>query len=141
MLFQLLVVGLMCSISHVWGLQQYPWMVVKPSGDTIDVHFSMKSPSEASEAVGYRNLNLKEVCGALEAYSAEGKEASEQLQHHTRRSGSGNRQFLVDHPHRPLETTASWMSFCKNSEAFSSLDPPIAKVINQVCTKKVHELP
>ncbi|KAA1103500.1 hypothetical protein PGT21_019809 [Puccinia graminis f. sp. tritici] len=126
-------------VSHVWGLGRYSWMVVKPSGKTIDVHFSMTSPAEASEAVGHRTLNLNKVCRALEATSGEGKEASKQLQRHARTTLSGNHQFLVDHPMRPLETQTSWMSFCKNSESFNVLDSPIAKVINKVCTQQIHD--
>ncbi|OAV89273.1 hypothetical protein PTTG_12473 [Puccinia triticina 1-1 BBBD Race 1] len=90
--YHLIVVGLLCTITHVLGLDHFPHMTLNfIEGDQhIGVHYSMTMNREDFR---YRRLNRKELYGALKKKSYAGKEAVLGLEESSHRPGENKFLF------------------------------------------------
>lgn len=135
MFLALFVVGLLCSITPVLGLDCFPYMMLSCGhGDQeIGVHYST---TMNKKDVRYRSLNRKEVYNSLQNRSYAGKQAVIDLKSFYLRPGQ-NCLVVND----PINKKDHWMSVDRTSSFYFQEDPDVAKLINQVCTQQLDAQP
>ncbi|OAV90154.1 hypothetical protein PTTG_28435 [Puccinia triticina 1-1 BBBD Race 1] len=157
MFSRLLVVALVCSITHVWGkggifplndvvpldetarIDRFPFMIVEPrqaDGDLF-VHYSRTKPSDDESAMRSRHLDLQAVIDDLAKDRDHGEQAITALQ---TTWGSllvvdGTSETSTDQTVRGDSTCRHWTRWNPHATITKSETSEIANLINDVCTQ------
>ncbi|OAV98139.1 hypothetical protein PTTG_25816 [Puccinia triticina 1-1 BBBD Race 1] len=123
-------------INNIASVEHFPYMMVNPTHQHLDVYYSMTEPTAHSKHIRHRRLNVQDVYSAL-AKESNGQEVITELKHHANSPWPAH-PMVVDHPRK---SSWPWLTWNRRDVIDRCSTSANAAAINKVCTQQLDTQP